>query len=516
MQARGERPVHEVVLTADRTLMSSYNSSQFIGFAACFPSVIPKWLYTMLFCPQQPRNGGRASVAPAGLRKVEAALLRDGFSRDQVITCHPDDLSTVVMEETRIVGVSTSDPMGLGPASSTFSSLLGRESFTSFYFRNLLNHPAVRGASTTLVVGGPGTWQLRRKDVRENLGIDCIVEGEGEQVVPRVFREILEGEEVPEVVSGGPVPTDEIPVASGPTVNGTVEISRGCGRGCEFCNPNMRLVRHLPLESILAEVRMNLANSPKVTLHAEDVLRYKAKSMVPDRAEVMRLFGEVSRLTDSFGVSHIALSSALAEPRLIEDISSLFASLGNGRTLYAQTGIETGSSRLVSAHMKGKAKPFAPEKWSEVVRDSMTLLQDNSWTVCATLVMGMPGETGSDVLDTLDLVRDLRGFKCLIVPLFFVPLGEMDGGEFFGPHAMTPEHWMLLAECIDHDFEWGPVLMRELFETNRLSGAKSRLMKLAAWYMQHKLGPSMELMREGRSPLDEWSGDGDGIEEGIA
>ena len=51
---------HRIVLTADRTLMSNYNGSMFIGFAACFPRVLSKRLYTRLFCPAQPRREGRA------------------------------------------------------------------------------------------------------------------------------------------------------------------------------------------------------------------------------------------------------------------------------------------------------------------------------------------------------------------------------------------------------------------------------------------------------------------------
>jgi len=87
------------------------------------------------------------------------------------------------------------------------------------------------------------------------------------------------------------------------------------------------------------------------------------------------------------------------------------------------------------------------------------------------------------------------------VPLFFVPLGDLKEDEFFRPKAMLPEHWMLLAECIEHDFHWVPILMDELFAQNRMSSARSSGMKLAAWYMQRRLRHSLELMRSGKSPL---------------
>ncbi|MDH3364848.1 MAG: B12-binding domain-containing radical SAM protein [Thermoplasmata archaeon] len=490
-----------IVLTADRTLMSSYNGSQFIGFAACFPKVLPRWLYSQLFCPPQASMDSDGIAAPAGLRRIESALVHSGTPKDDVAVVHPSMIDRVVDENTRVIGISTSDPLGRGPASSTFSSLIDREPYTAHFFRELMDSRAVRSRNTRVIVGGAGAWQLADVDVMKVFGIDCVVKGEGELVTPPLFKDALAGRPLPLAVSGGPVPVDGIPEVMGPTVNGTVEISRGCGRGCEFCNPNMRRVRHVSLERILSEVRTNLAYSSKVTLHAEDVLRYRAKGMIPDEAEVTRLFEETARLTSDLGMSHIALASALSKPSLIQRLSEVFDGAKKGSVVYAQTGIETGSPRLVKNHMKGKAKPFAPEKWPEVVRESFALLSDHHWVVCGTLVMGMPGETREDVEKTLDLVRDLKSMKSLIVPLFFVPLGEMKGDEFFRPDAMLPEHWMLFAECVDHDFRWAQELMDDLFRQNRLSVAKSGLFRLAAWYMQRRLRPYLEMMHEGKNPL---------------
>ena len=493
---------YRVVLTADRTLMSSYGGSQFVGFAACFPRVLPKWLYTTLFCPVDRGFGALAPAAPAGLRRVEGALIGAGVSRDDVATVYPDRLARAVDEKTEVVGISTSDPLGCGPASSTFSNLLRKETYTRYFFRQLLNDPSLRRSRAKIIVGGPGAWQLWNEETRRDLGIDCLVEGEGDIVASRLFIDALEGRDLPSRVSGGPVPADQIPRLTGPTINGTVEISRGCGRGCEFCNPNMRTVRHIPLARILEEVRVNLAHCDKITLHAEDVLRYRASGMRPDRGKVGKLFEEVGRHTDRLGMSHIALSSALAEPGLIEDISRLVGAEGSRNHCYAQTGIETGSSRLVSLHMRGKAKPFAPEEWPMVVRESFSLLSDNHWTPCGTLVMGLPGEKAEDIRATIELVRDLREHKSLIVPLFFVPLGQMTSEGFFGVEDMLPEHWILLSECIDHDFRWAPALMDDLFAQNRLGGGKAGLLKLAAWYMKRRMKPYLEMMREGASPLE--------------
>ena len=492
-----------IVLTADRTLMSSYNGSQFIGFAACFPRVLPRWLYSRLFCPAQMSPNGVDMAVPAGLRKIEAALVESGIPEEEIDIVPPSKLDRVVDGRTKVIGVTTSDPLGQGPASTTFSSLIRREPYTAYFFRELMSSNAVRSGRAKIIVGGPGAWQLSSDAAMKAFGIDCLVEGEGEQIAPDLFRKALVDGSLPLRVTGGPVPIDSVPMSRGPSINGMVEISRGCGRGCEFCNPNMRTVRHLPLERILAEVRTNIAHSSKITLHAEDVLRYMANGVSPNKDAVIRLFEAAAELTPDIGMSHIALSSALSEPELVEGLSDVFDSAKKGSIVYAQTGIETGSPRLVEEHMKGKARPFKPSDWPDVVRESFRLLSDNNWVVCGTLVMGMPGESGEDVLRTLDLVRDLRRYKSLIVPLFFVPLGRMTDDEFFTPEAMLPEHWMLFAECVDHDFQWTQELMDDLFSQNRLSATKSGLFRLASWYMHRRLKPYLEMMREGRNPMSD-------------
>ena len=493
---------HSIVLTSDKTLMSSYNGSMFVGFAACFPRVLPKWLYTRVFCPPQNRWSGAVDYAPGGLRKIEAALIDSGISASEIAVAHPDKLHKAIDHTTKVIGITTSDPLGLGPASSTFSSLLRREPYTAYFFRQLMNDPVLRASGAKIIVGGPGAWQLQGETARKTMGIDCLVEGEGEQVAPPLFKDALAGKPIPPRVFGGTVPVDQIPLVKNATINGNVEISRGCGRGCDFCSPNMRTVRHLPLDRVLEEVKINLRVGDRITLHAEDVLRWKAKGMVPDRTAVAELFQKVVKLSDNVCMSHFALSSALACPGLIEDVSHLME-VDKGTNVYGQTGIETGSPALVSKHMKGKAKPFEPEKWSEVVEESFKLLHDNHWVPCGTLVMGMPGERAQDVEMTIELIRNLRPYKSLIVPLFFVPLGEMKEDEFFKAEAMLPEHWTLLGECIEHDFHWVPNLMEELFAQNKLSVAKTSAFKLASWYMQHRIKGTIEIMKEGKDPRDE-------------
>ena len=83
----------EVVLTADRTLMSNYHNNEFLGFGTCAPpNFIPEWLYSYLFFPPLKTNNGHPQPAPYGLRKTEAQLLKEGF---HVETVSPNHLGRV-------------------------------------------------------------------------------------------------------------------------------------------------------------------------------------------------------------------------------------------------------------------------------------------------------------------------------------------------------------------------------------------------------------------------------------
>lgn len=484
---------YEVVLTADRTLMSDYNRNMFIGFAATFPAVIPEWLYLRIFCPPVEKEDGRTKFAPLGTRKIEAVLSRD-FS---VGVVHPDCLEESIDGSTKVVGITTGDPLGLGPASSTFSSLLGREPYTSIFFQKVISSPLIK--KLKVVVGGPGAWQLDDERLLTKYDIDCLLIGEGEKVVKEVFSSAVYGEELPRRVHGEVVPVEEIPSIIRPTINGLVEISRGCGRGCKFCSPTMLKLRHREISDILREVEVNFKAGMGALLHAEDVLRYGTKGPIPDEGKVISLFQEVRKITSDVGISHFSLSSALAKPSLVERICELLEIGEKKEWFSAQTGIETGSPRLASIHLKGKAKPFPPQEWGEVVRNSFSLLNENRWAPCATLIMGLPGEKADDVVRTIELLDELREYKSFIIPLFFVPIGTLDREKFFRVKDMLPEHWQLLASCIKHSFRWLPSFMHDYLQ--KVGNLKAVALRLAAAYMKFRLQPYLETMESGENPL---------------
>jgi len=456
---------YKIVLTADRTLMSEYHHHMFLGFSACVPrGVVSDRLYFSVFCPPVETNGdGSVVVAPNGSRKIEAALLDHGFRREDVIVAHPDHLDKVVGPETKVIGFTENDPLGIGPATSTFTHIFGGDAYMALKFREALNHPSIRKFRPKIIVGGAGAWQLENEQVRKELGIDCVLVGEGEKTAPSLFKTAVNGGRLPEVVHGEVVPAEEISIIRGSTVNGIVEIARGCGRGCDFCEPTLLWYRSLSLDHILKEVDVNLKAGRQPCLHAEDVLRYNAKGLEINKEATVELFKAVRNHTgvSMVGISHFALSSVLSAPDLVEEISRVL-DVSEDTRMGGQTGVETGSPRLIEKHMAGKCKPFKPEDWPEVVVNAFEILSENYWNPCGTLIMGLPDETEKDVELTIELVERLKEFESFLVPLFFVSMGGLrNRAESFALEKMTPKHSELMIKCWEHNFNWIPRLIKE-------------------------------------------------------
>lgn len=117
----------KIVLTASAVEMSDFYGSQFFAFAGGFSKgLIPLWLpRKQLYPPVESNNNGTAKYAPYGLRKVEAVLLENGFSESDVAVVHPYNLDAFIGSSTKVVGISTMDPLGMGYVSKTYSSLIG-------------------------------------------------------------------------------------------------------------------------------------------------------------------------------------------------------------------------------------------------------------------------------------------------------------------------------------------------------------------------------------------------------
>jgi hypothetical protein len=65
-----------------------------------------------IFFPTHSDDEGRLRFASYSLRKIEAALLEYGFTRDEVIIADPRKLDRAIGPETKAIGLTVHDPLG--------------------------------------------------------------------------------------------------------------------------------------------------------------------------------------------------------------------------------------------------------------------------------------------------------------------------------------------------------------------------------------------------------------------
>jgi len=326
-------------------------------------------------------------------------------------------------------------------------------------------------------------------------GIDCVIEGEAEKVVGKLFRKALNGEDLPRFyeVSVNEIPSlEEIPEIKNPSINGLVEIGRGCCRGCKFCSVTLRPLRWYPPEKIEKEIEVNTNSGINYTvLHAEDVLLYGSKNVIPDGDKVLRLHEMCTKHVSNISWSHLSFATVAASPKLFRRVAEII--LSQQDWWGTEMGIETGSPRLVRKLMPAKAYPFKPEEWPEVVKKAADLMSENNLIPACTLIVGLPQEISDDVIKTIELVEELRDFKSLIVPLFFIPLGQLRNEDWFTSEQMTDLHKELLAKCLRHDMRWVKTLMRSYFRSKVYKLFLSFLYRLFLWLIERKAKTVEEL-----------------------
>lgn len=425
----------KIVLTGDESLVSTYHRT-YLGFAAGLPiDVLHPSIGSLLF-PTESGEHGRMKTTQYGLAKIEAALLENGFSRDEVAIVDPRRLDEAIGPETRVVGISLSeDPLGINHGTAFLRvvlMLMGIEarlpSFSSYAAMRLLTHPAIRRSRSKIkvIAGGQGAWEIIDSGLQRKLGIDTIVEGEGELAAIELFRKAVNNEPLPSYFRGPPVPVEMIPIIRTPS-RGHVEITRGCGRGCRFCNPTLLMFRSIPLDKIVREAMVNVAGGEdKISLHSEDFLRYGSTGLNPNRDKVLRLLNTVTKIP---GVRKVSLdfvtpSTAMIDPKLVRESAEIIGLSERNRSII-EIGIESASPRILNQIAPGKPLPFSAEEWPKVVEDAIVTLNDAGWWVTATMIVGLPGERPEDIRANIRLAERLEPYDVFIFPVPFIPSGGL-------------------------------------------------------------------------------------------
>ncbi|MDD5417712.1 MAG: radical SAM protein [Candidatus Nanoarchaeia archaeon] len=399
----------EVILTADKTQTSNFRGQTYGGFYACLGNSYDNSLARHLIMPQTKR------FMPIGLRKAESSLINSGIKAKSV---HIDEIEKNITKETKFVCVSCVDPLGNGPTSGLFKIYNNEGSVLEKEFKYMMDKIKSLKAKHNFKVlaGGPGVqWLIGKEDY---FGIDYLFFGEAEITLPKIIKNPPEKK----IINAELPKEHEITAIKAPSCFGAVEITRGCGRGCSFCAPaTSGKIRNVDLNQIIDEVKINVnAGYRKVSLRSEDFLLYKNKKLIPQTDEVMELMKSVYNIKGVSEVNpiHSSFASVLSNTELVDKLDGFFKSKGR-KSFGFQPGIETGSERLIRKYMLGKKYPFKQD-WSEIVKESLAVLEKKRWVTTSTMIFGLPGETEDDLIATENLIDEIKDYSTIIAPQIFV------------------------------------------------------------------------------------------------
>jgi len=431
--------------------------------AAAQTTSAPEVLMQSLLSPAVPCDGVRARKAPLGLRRLEAALLSGGFSADEVAVVPPEKLEDAVGPDTRVVLVSSGDPLGLGMNTTTMAAITGGRPYTGVWLGRMIGRLAAlkaRHPQLKVVLGGPGAWQaaLDGKPLARR-GVDVVFCGYAERDLPGLVHDLRAGNKVKPILTGSGVGGEAVPGIVAPTSMGVVEISRGCGLGCRFCTLRSEPMIHIPVRTILRDVRTNVrAGVTSVALVSEDFFRYGSErgEVRPRRLiEMLRAVRSVRSLK-LIQPDHVSVSSVARFPEeRLREVRDIITAGVRHDYVWVNLGVETADGELLRANAcAGKMRPFRPEEWADASETAVRRLIAAGFIPMVSLIFGLPGETEEHIRRTLDFVERLRGQRMMIFPLFFAPVSPRD--RAFTLEDMSPLHWKLFRLCYRFNFKWFP------------------------------------------------------------
>jgi Radical SAM superfamily len=419
---------------------------------------------------------GSARYMPAGVRVLEASLLRH-YRAEDIACCYPADLEKFVGPDTRIVAVSTHNPLGVTFAAGVYTSIFGssKQPINSHYSMELFDaikaNPHRKGFK--VIVGGSGGWQITQTNSWERLSVDCVVEGRSESAdVKTLFDKALAGEDLPKQLDvAHPKDRNEILFPDKRTTFGVVEMTTGCGRRCQFCVPDLNPQIDMPKDKMMNAVRANVRDGNKqISLATEDMFIWgqvhtNTPFYFPNREALVDLYRSVCETpgVEQHVLSHSTIAPAVVDPIMIQQITEVcidkspihlpyLSTHPKSKALVPLVGLETGSVAMAKQIMPSKGVPFPIEEWQSVFIRGLEVMNKNNWFPAATLIVGNPGETDEDVKATIDLIYEVerRGLFAFFIPSIFTPLHDTRMENKKGvsqTRELTPLQWQLMMKC---------------------------------------------------------------------
>lgn len=284
-------------------------------------------------------------------------------------------------------------------------------------FSEIRNLRAAGNDSLILIAGGP--HPTGDPEGTRNLGFDLISAGEGETTLPGICEHILHHGRFPKnriFESGSPADLDaSLPVSRTVSLMSPLEITRGCFHRCRFCQTGGVPPRHRSLESVgryLAELerRGYLFRAGFISPSGFEYGSDRAGDLALEKLEaLLRMSADRGIRHLEYGIFPSEIRPGTVRPEFLRLITTYCAN--KKLTIGAQTGSDRLLKRLRRDHTR------------EDIERSTALSREHGLTPQLDFILGFPGETQEEQLQTLGFIRRLAlEYAARIQMHFFLPL----------------------------------------------------------------------------------------------
>lgn len=190
----------------------------------------------------------------------------------------------------------------------------------------------------------------------------------------------------------------DAPAAKASGLKAFVNINWGCNNFCTYCIvPHVRgREKSRPLASIMAEAeQLVLGGVREITLLGQNVNSYGKD--LPGKPDFAYLLQQVQQVAGIERIRFMTSHPRDAGDRLVEAMATLPTVCG-----HLHLPLQAGSNRILAAMNRG----YTIEHYLDTVAKFRKAIPEIALTT--DLIVGFPGETEEDFLDTLGLVRRVR------------------------------------------------------------------------------------------------------------
>jgi B12-binding domain/radical SAM domain protein len=276
------------------------------------------------------------------------------------------------------------------------------------------------GESIKILAGGPHPSACPEEILQS--GADVVFLGEAENTFPAVLKRIFAGQPVePKQTAVERVELNTLCSFSPKRgMFGPIEITRGCAFACNYCQTSHIFGTHLRHRNIAAIVRqaeaLRSVNRKVVRLLSPNAFSYGSidgrQLNLPSMRELLSALR--SSLEKNTKIIFAHFPSEVRPEHVVPDTLELVKEFADNDEIVI--GAQSGSNRMLDACHRS-------HDFASVLR-AVTLARKCGFKIIVDFIFGLPGETSSDLDETLQAMEEVVRLGARIHPHIFAPLPQ--------------------------------------------------------------------------------------------